>query len=32
MNNYMFYVDSNYIAIISVCNIVGTFSPLAKLV
>ena len=29
MNNYMFYVDSNYIAVISVCNIVGTFCPLS---
>ena len=28
MNSYVFYIDSNYIAVISVCNVVGTFSPL----
>ena len=32
MNRYMFYVDSNYVAVISVRNIVDMFSPVTKLV
>ena len=32
MNNYVLYFHSNYIAVISVHDIVGMFSPFIKLV